>query len=147
MKNPQASEDWLALQAERAVFVSAFVVRKLMEGHKLVPAVENSTVSVGIVAAQRTLAELPNYLSWHDADEYYDFDTFSDGDLPLRHLVNGLIHSYAFLVVGAYDGGATDPAGFFFNSDKNRLNELLYVTWEDYKVAIGRVEQGTRAHD
>lgn len=142
LKYPQASEEWLALEAEKAVFLSAFIIRKLMDSSRLLPAVKNQTVPVSIVGAQRSLAELPRYLSWHDAHEYYDFDTDSDRDLPLRDLVNRLIHSYAFLVVGAYDGGATDPAGFYFNSDENRRRELLYINWDAYKIAARLVEHG-----
>jgi hypothetical protein len=142
VKHPEASEEWLALQAEKAVFLSAFIIRKLMDSNRLAPALAELPVPVDVVDRQRPGAVLPIYLSWRDADEYYDFDTNLHRKLPLRSLVNRLIHSYAFLVVGAYDGDATDPSAFFFNSDKTS-GELFHVQWEEYKLAVQLVRRGT----
>ena len=140
--NLHASEEWLTLQAEKAVFVSAFIIRKLMDSNKFEPHVKQLSVTAGLVSIRQPAAELPSYLTWQEVDEYYDFERISELALRLRDLVNRLIHSYAFLVVGAYDSSVDDPFGFYFNSDHTRIDELLYLEWATYKEVVRRAEDG-----
>jgi hypothetical protein len=143
IENPQASVEWLTLQAEKAVFITAFIIRKLMDSKRIEEHVCNSSIDVGVTQVQSATMEFPSYLTWQELDRYYDFDASANRRLSLRQLTNQLIHSYAFLVVGAYDNGVNDPYGFYFNSDNTRKNELLYLDWQGYKNIIRSVKRGT----
>jgi hypothetical protein len=57
-----------------------------------------------------------------------------------------LIHSYVFLVVGAYDSGVDGPFGFYLNSDKRRERELRYLDWESYKQIVRAVARADDGH-
>jgi hypothetical protein len=125
------------------VFISAFIIRKLMDSRRIEEHVCHSSVDVEVVQVQSPTMEFPSYLTWKELGGYYNFDSSTSRRLSLRQLSNQLIHSYAFLVVGAYDSGVDNPFGFYFNSDKTRMNELLYLDWQGYKEIIRRVERGT----
>src|SRR5690242_15565248 len=86
-EHPDRSIEWLTLQAERAVFLSAFIIRKLMDSGKLAPEVESLNVRVGVSPA--TVMPSVEYLSWDALDQHYDFDmSVPDKDLSLRRLVS-----------------------------------------------------------
>jgi hypothetical protein len=146
-EHPGASTDWLTLQAEKAVFLTAFVARKLMDSGRVPAGICGRSVEVGLVEPHSAVGVHIGYVSWRELDSIYDFDTGATRRLSMRQLFDQLIHSYVFLVVGAYDSSVDDPYGLYFNSDRSRDHELLYLGWETYKQLIGAVEQATIPRD
>lgn len=146
-EHPEASIDWLTLQAEKAVFLTAFIARKLMDSGRVPAGVCGRSVEVGVVEPHPAVSERSGYISWRELDSIYNFDSGATRRLSLRQLFDQMIHSHVFLVVGAYDSGVDDPYGLYFNSDKRHEHELLYLDWETYKQLIGAVERGAVPRD
>ena len=145
--HPDASIDWLTLQAEKAVFLTAFIARKLMDSGRVTTEVGGRSIDVGVIEPHPAVMDRLGYVSWQELDRLYDFETGATRRLSFRRLLDQLIHSHVFLVVGAYDSGLDDPYGLYFNSDKNRERELLYLDWETYKQHIRLVEKEATSRD
>jgi hypothetical protein len=127
------------LQMEKAVFLSAFIVRKLIDSNRLSMQVEESQAQVQIhPPLDPEIA--PDSMNWEKIERFYDVDHPDVQSVPLRQLVNWLIHSFTFLIdVRSDHAGGLVPAGFWCNSDRTRRHELVRVGWTDYKELLRRV--------
>jgi hypothetical protein len=137
------------MQMEKAVFLSAFIVRKLIDSNRLSMQVEESQTQVQI----HPLLDpdvAPDSMNWEKIERFYDLDHAQVRSVPLRQLVNWLIHSFTFLIdVRSDHAGGLVPTGFWCNSDRTRRSrktpgggilpgELVRVGWTDYKELLRR---------
>jgi hypothetical protein len=127
------------MQMEKAVFLSAFIVRKLVDSNRLSMQVENCQTQVESFSP-RNPSVVPDSMNWEKIDRFYDLDHPQSASVALRELVNWLIHSFTFLIdVRSDHAGGLVPTGFWCNSDRTRRRELVRVGWKDYKELLGRV--------
>jgi hypothetical protein len=127
------------MQMEKAVFLSAFIVRKLIDSNRLSTQVEESQTQVQIHPLLDP-AVAPDFMNWEKIETFYDLDHAHVRSVPLRDLVNWLIHSFTFLIeVRSDHAGGSVPTGFWCNSDRTRRRELVRVGWTDYKELLRRV--------
>ncbi len=126
------------MQIERAVFMSAFIVRKLMDSGKLSFQVETCTIEA--TTHQPRDERIPDSITWEKIDRYYDLDSKQTTEVRFRDLLNWIIHTYVFVEhVESDHAGGVRTIGFYCNSDRTRGRELLYVFWNAYKRALWRV--------
>jgi hypothetical protein len=79
-------------------------------------------------------------MNWEKIDRFYDLDHPQMRSVPLRQLVNWLVHSFTFLIeVRSDHTGGLVPTGFWCNSDRTRRRELVHVGWSEYKELVRRV--------
>ncbi|SRR5260370_13138273 len=110
---------------ERAIFLSAYVMRKLWESGKLSSSWEKRKVSC-IFHPPKT--RKPDRLSWHRIGEHYRLDTSKPDSLTAIEFCHRLIHSYVFMEV---EGPGKIIAGFFFASDQTKSRGLWFVKFID----------------
>lgn len=127
------------MQLEKAVFLSAFIVRKLVESGRLSMQVEALAVSVTTYPA-RGPAMTPDPGNWEQLERFYDLHAGREESVPMRHLLNWVIHSFVFLVEERSDlAGGRVPAGFWCNSDRSKARDVVRVGWRQYRGMLDRV--------
>ena len=127
------------MQLEKAVFLSAFIVRKLVESGRLSMQVEALAVSVTKYPA-RGPAMTPDPGNWEQLERFYDLHAGREESVPMRHLLNWVIHSFVFLVEERSDlAGGRVPAGFWCNSDRSKARDVVRVGWRQYRGMLDRV--------
>jgi hypothetical protein len=127
------------MQMEKAVFLSAFIIRKLIDSDRLSKQVEKSGTPVEIHLLRDPDAA-PDSMNWEKIDDFYDLDHAEMRSVPLRELVNWLIHSFTLRIDARSDhAGGLIPTGFWCNSDRTRRRELVRIDWTDYKELLRRV--------
>jgi hypothetical protein len=100
------------MQMEKAVFLSAFIVRKLIDSNRLSMQVEEPQTQVQIHALLDPDVA-PDSMNWEKIERFYDLDDAHVRSVPLRDLVNWLIHSFTFLIdVRSDQAGGLVPTGF-----------------------------------
>jgi hypothetical protein len=84
--------------------------------------------------------EGPHSTNWDRIHQFYDLDSPRPDRVPVRHLINWIIHSFVFLheVRSDLAGGAVLEA-FYVNSDRTRKKDLLRVGWANYRVLIDEI--------
>jgi hypothetical protein len=128
-------------QIEKAVFLAAFIVRKLADSYRLSVQMEEAQVPVDVFSILS--AELmPDSWSWDQLDRFYDMALSERQRVPLRHLVNWIIHSYVFIPeVRSDHAGSEIVTGFFCNSDRLRGERLVRVSWLDFRRVLRAVAE------
>lgn len=124
--------DWdderVAFEIERDVMVSAYAIRKLAEARKLA----DSTAATRLeVDAFPLIERVPDLMSWHRLDEFYDFANQRSVSLTMLDLCNQIIHSFVF----AREAGVGDDdqsrsrglAGILVASDRARTGQLYRI--------------------
>jgi hypothetical protein len=109
------------MSLEKDVFLAFYIIRKLMEAHKLSVEVEASQVSVRKIPSA---GKPVTYMNWDKIDELYDWSAASRETLPLRELCNLVVHSYIFMPSISENGGLD---ALLVASDRSRSTKLYEV--------------------
>lgn len=127
------AEEEAAVEFEKAIFVAAIAIRKLMEAKKLTDRVASLNLKCTRVPLHKG-GRVPDLGNWHRVDEFYDYTGASDGTISLREFANQLIHSYIFGPITADSGGKL--VGFFVASDNGRKHQLYEFAIEEVIDAL-----------
>lgn len=116
---------------ERFVFVTSYVIRKLLESQKLSD--EITSTSYQIVRYKGTqFNRIRDYLAKHNL-ENYDFKNPENATYRFKELLHLFVHSY--LLVFQDEDKANSEEEFelfiYFNSDKTK-DDLFKIAFEDY---------------
>jgi len=135
-----AEDEQTSFEQERDAFLSAFILRKLIEAKKLPNSLVAATVNVD---AYPLIERVPDHMNWHRLEEFYDWERPGKRTLAVEQLCNQFIHSFIFTVETSYDEG--DPPstpvglrGFLVSSDRQRSSVLLRVHLDDYLQILRR---------
>lgn len=107
---------------ERDIFLSAYVVRKLLEAGKISDEVE--TTSLRAVEYSLRKGCTVDIMNWHKLDELYDLSSGTETVVNIREYCNQIIHSFVFSLSFSESGGLE---GFFVASDREKDRRLLYL--------------------
>jgi hypothetical protein len=126
-RRPPTERDHFLL--EKHVFLSAFVVRKLFDSHKVTDALQSVPIEAKFFAAKRdVLGGITSSIGKAFLDEVYDLDKGDVHSLSPRELVNRIIHSFFFVLVPS-DTGETF---LFFNSDRTKGDFVIELSMSRY---------------
>lgn len=118
---------------EKAVFYSAFIIRKLIDCHgKLSDDADDYEIET---EKRKPIKEINGLNRWLDF-ENYDWDHFNREKVKGKDICNWLIHSYIFRFDFNTDGYVK---GFFVSSDYDRNKYLYYFrieAWLNYMSFI-----------
>lgn len=121
-------------QTEKALFLSAFSIRKLIESEKIRD--EDSSSSI-ICHTHRSKKNVSNILTPLDADKYYDFSKNEKTTQKGRDIANMLIHSK--ILEWRIDESEPDNAAFLVTSDRN-VDKFIFLisfnSWREYLIRI-----------
>ncbi len=110
---------------ERAMFLSAYIMRKLWEARKLSTAWEDRRVPCIVHPLKK---REPDRLNWHRIDEHFNLESPKADFLTALELCHRLIHSYVFVEV---EGVRQSISGFYFASDQTKRRGLWFVAIDD----------------
>jgi len=118
---PDIENEYFSLRVEKIFFVSAFIIRKLIESNK---------ISDELLAKQYsahkykriTKESLIDFLNCHHVDEFYDLQCPELCTFRIKEICNLLIHSFVFIL--SLDENLK-LIGVFINSDRLK-NSWLY---------------------
>jgi len=114
---------------EKHTFLSAFVVRKLFDSHKITDAVQSQSVALTFFPAKlNVLGGIASVFGKSYLDEVYDVEANETRSLTAREIVNQIIHSFFFVV----DSRGTDETFLFFNSDRTKGNFVVQFPLSRY---------------
>jgi hypothetical protein len=133
--NHTGSEDrYLIL--EKMVFISAFIMRKLLDSNKLSSIFE--TVTVTCTEHIFKSEKVDNKREYQDfvSDELYDFDNPTEEQVKLRKILGIIIHSNIFSIAAGEDEAIE---GFFVNSEVSRQEGLWLIGFPPFISLMRRV--------
>ena len=129
-KLPHYDADKTYTIIEKAIFYSAFIIRKLIDcPGKMSDEVDHYRIKV---EARTPLKKIDILNRWPDEDSH-DWEHFSTREVDAKDVCNWLIHSFIFSL-------CTDESeafvGFFVASDYDRNKLLYYVKLQDWITYI-----------
>lgn len=105
-------------RVEQEIFLSAYVIRKLLDSNKVSDEVASSSLRG---RAHKHCSGTVDIMNWHKIDELYDLSSGEEISLGLRDFCNQIIHSFVFVL--AITNGLE---GFYVASDRDKSSRLLY---------------------
>lgn len=125
------------VEFERLFLISAYCMRKLFEAKKLTTALEQASIQVKHIPI-KDKDKKPDLLNWHDLDRFYDINASETKVVPIRSLVNSIIHSFVFIPIFSNDTGQI-PVGVFIASDHSKSKGIMEVSLAEYIKLMQRV--------
>lgn len=120
---------------EKALLLSAFTVRLLLDSNKLSDNLESRNLKVDFYSAKKDARKNISPLNKRFIDErYFDFVKATSSSISLRQLTNQLIHS-AVVIMFSLDN-ANRVLGFFVVSDKDYEKRLCYCSLKDWLSTV-----------
>ena len=114
---------------EKHVFVSAFVVRKLFDSHKVTDRLRTQALEARFFPAkQEVLGGITSAIGKTYLDEVYDLATSEVRPIGARELFNQIIHSF-FFVLASSD---VDETFLYFNSDRTKGDFVVELPMSRY---------------
>jgi len=105
-------------RVEQEIFLSAYIVRKLLDSNKLSDEVASSSLRG---RAYKHCGGTVDIINWHKIDELYDLSSGEEINLGLRDFCNQIIHSFVFMLLTT-----NGLEGFYVASDRDKSSRLLY---------------------
>ncbi|NBB42340.1 hypothetical protein [Sphingobium yanoikuyae] len=105
---------------EKKMFMGAFAMRKLLESGKLSTATEARGVEIDQFPSMKKVLK---HQRW-EIHNHYDLQAGSKTTLPVRQLMNQMIHSFIFQEMNDDDVGSTS---IVFTSDKTKDKRLMLI--------------------
>jgi hypothetical protein len=111
------------VRIEQDVMNGAYLIRKLMDSHKLSREVVALKLKSGFY--RRIGDRIPDLMNWHHIDRFYDLEgPPKDKPLGSRSFVNQVIHSYIFMLTADEDQNLN---GILVTSDTMREKGLYQI--------------------
>ena len=131
----KTNSEYRSMLLEKKVFLSAFVIRKLIEDHKLTDDIRELSIFCRVYPARGTDVDIMN---WHKVDEHYDLSSQQRADINIKSLASQIIHNLIFMFQ-FIEEGSSPISGFFVTSDWGKDKQLYGVTLTDYLFAMRSV--------
>jgi hypothetical protein len=119
---------------QRAIFFSAFAMRKLMENRKMTDALRDKSIRCKAYPSLQSVSNrISTFAGLADVSEDYDLTRPEEVTLGCFDLMSEIMHSYVFKIV--LDDDEQDRMVSFlvnsYNKRDNRLLEIDLLTFED----------------
>jgi len=123
---------YLGFRIEQFYFVSAYIIRKLLEAKKL--SIECCSRDIHLetcsyIGGDRFLDKL----NAHRIEEFYALNNAQHTTKDLRWICNKLIHSFCFFPLF---NRRNKFCGIYFNTDENKRKELNYLEHRIFKKVL-----------
>ncbi|MGY4235968.1 hypothetical protein ACVIIW_004915 [Bradyrhizobium sp. USDA 4449] len=130
---------------QRAVFLSAFILRKLMENRKVTDPVRDRSVRCKAYRALRPVSDrVSTFSGLADVNDDYDLTNPEEATLSCFDLMSEIMHSYVFKIV--VDEQAKSIVSFLVNSYNRRDNRLLEIDLRLFEsVLIDAIQDSVRS--
>lgn len=131
-------DEYRDYRLEKALLLSAFTVRLLLDANKLSDSFDSRNLKVDYYSAKRGAQESISPLNKRFIDErYFDLAKSTSSSISIRQLTNQLIHS-AVVLMFSYDD-TNRVIGFFVASDKDYEKRLCYCSLKEWISVVEAV--------
>lgn len=131
-------DEYRNYRLEKALLLSAFTVRLLLDANKLSDSFDSRNLKVDYYSAKRGAQESISPLNKRFIDErYFDLAKSTSSSISIRQLTNQLIHS-AVVLMFSYDD-TNRLIGFFVASDKDYEKRLCYCSLKEWISVVEAV--------
>lgn len=127
-----AKSEPLGIRIEKFYFLSAFIIRKLIEAGKLSSEVVSQKVKLDFHECIDKKVCIDRF-NCHHIDRFYDLNAGVLVLKDMKWLCGKLIHSFSFSQLHDKDDKFI---GVFFNSDENKKEGLWYLSFSEYKRIV-----------
>lgn len=128
----KTDSEYRSMLLEKKVFLSAFVVRKLIEDYKLTDNIKEHSIPCRVYPARGTDVDIMN---WYKIDEHYDLSSQQRADISIKSVVSQIIHNLVFMFE-FIEERSSPISGFVVASDWGKDKQLYGVTLTDYLSAM-----------
>jgi hypothetical protein len=125
---------------QRSVFLSAFVLRKLMENRKVTDAVRDQSISCKAYPSFRKVSDrVSTFSGLADVSDDYNLTNPEEVTLSCIDLMSEIMHSYVFRIV--IDEKTNFMIAFLVNSYNRRDSRLLEIDLQRFESILTDVIQ------
>lgn len=125
------NDEYRDYRLEKALLLSAFTVRLLLDANKLSDSFDSRNLKVDYYSARRDAQKNISPLDKRFIDErYFDLTESTSSSISIKQLTNQLIHS-AVVLMFSYDD-TNRVIGFFVVSDKDYEKRLCYCSLKEW---------------
>lgn len=124
------------IKAEKAIMMSAYIIRKLNEASKIPPAFLKD--SICLIEYSAINMHIDKYNS-HHIDRNYNLEENTKHNDKIEFFIDQIIHSFVFFFV--IDENKKDFS-ILFNSDRTKKDSLYEISFEKIFEIILRISEG-----
>ena len=121
---------------EKAIMMSAYIIRKLDDAIKIPPYFLNNEI---IIKKYITNKKIIDHMNWYRIEENYKLEDEFEYRDNWRYFVNQIIHSFTFIPVFNDDNKFI---GIMLNSDRTKNETLYYICIYDIIKLILEISEG-----
>lgn len=129
----KTGSEYRSMLLEKKVFLSAFVIRKLIENYKATDKTKEYSLQCRMYPACGTSVDIMNR---HHIEKHYDFSSERRSSIKIRALANQIVHSLVFMFEISEEEYTAPISGFFVASDWGKDEQLYGVAIDDYLTAM-----------
>lgn len=126
------------VKAEKAIMMSAYIMRKLDNAEKIPPDFLKSSITVSCY--NKKADRIVDHYSAIDFDINYNFDIEEKETNNIHFFLDQIIHSFSYSITFSDD--LKTPEGFLLNSDKTKNRKLYFISLEKYLTLILKISEG-----
>ena len=131
-KNGNANEIKI-FHFEKNLFISAFIVRKLIESDKMSDYIDNLNIKVKAYKPKKHINKIYCYID----EDRYNWEDIEEKDMSIKDISNYLIHSYVFNF--SINDENYKCESFFVSSDYDRNKYLYEIQMKDWYKVLDKV--------
>jgi len=125
---------------EKAIMISAYIIRKLDDAEKIPPYILNNEINIKKYIANKKIID---HMNWYRIEENYKLEIGIENKKNWKYFINQIIHSFTFIPI--FDDN-NRFSGIMFNSDKTKNETLFYVCINEIIKLILEISEGELAN-
>jgi len=119
--SPKYRKDKHFIDLEKAIMISAYIIRKLDDAAKIPSYILNNEINIKKYIANKKIIDIMN---WQRIEENYKLENEFEYKDNWRYFINQIIHSFTFIPIFDDNNRFT---GIMLNSDKTKNDTLFYI--------------------
>jgi len=124
------------IKIEKAIMISAYIIRKLDDAAKIPPYILNSEINIKKYIANEKIID---HMNWYRIEENYKLENEFEYKDNWRYFINQIIHSFTFIPI--FDDN-NRFSGIMLNSDKTKNKSLFYICISEIIKLILEISEG-----
>ncbi len=128
----KTDSEYRLMLLEKKVFLSAFVIRKLIEDCKITDKIAECSILCRVYPTRGTEVD---FMNWHDLDKHYDLSSKQRADINIKSFANQIVHNLVFSFEFSEER-SSPVSGFVVASDWGKGKQLYGVTLSAYLSAM-----------
>jgi hypothetical protein len=138
--SPKYRKDKHFIDLEKAIMISAYIIRKLDDAAKIPSYILNNEINIKKYIANKKTIDIMN---WQLIEENYKLENEFEYKDNWKYFINQIIHSFTFIPIFDDNNRFT---GIMLNSDKTKNDTLFYICINEIIKLILEISEGELAY-